>query len=183
MRIVACQQEGHLQGVTTHSPLGLDLVAEVGAPFAVLFSLFEDATATNLRGLWEAWSLYEQGEVAYVTPEGPESGDTSERTPSAFGLWVALQRTQHAEPAKQESREFWTPMQGMVLSGRTVKMVLPGEEVAGIVSGSTVEARLSSVQTATQPSSVPYRLEVLEGSNVLFYAARGQIVFRQIPTP
>lgn len=186
MRIVACQRESHLQGITTKPPLGIDLVAEEGAPFTVTFDLFDDPTATNLRGLWMSWSEYEQGEVTYLTPEGPESGDTSERTPSAIGAWVARRRTQHAKPGAGESKLFWIAMEAMDLTGKTAAFVVPGNETlnaTGTISEGNIQVDLTSVQTALVPTSLPYRLEVREGPSTLFYAARGQIIFRSSGEP
>jgi hypothetical protein len=159
----------------------VDLVGEQGAPFDVTFTLFDDSTATNLRGLWRPWSEYEQGEVVYVTPEGPESGDSSEHTPEVFGAWVALRRTQHSEPGTGGSAPFWAAMSLWDLAGKTVAMVVPGEEdlnAEGTVTGNSVEVLQTFVQTAVAPSSASYRIELREAGNTVLYVARGQVVYR-----
>jgi hypothetical protein len=183
MKLIACQQENHLQGITTKSPLGIDLLAEEGSPYTATFNLFDDPAATNLRGLWKKWTSYEQGEVTYVTPEGPESGDTSERTPSAFGAWVAQRRTQHAEPGKPESKLFWIAMKELDLAGKTVWFVADsrykeGMEAQCTVSGGNIDLVLTAAQTLNRPTSLGYRIEVREGASVAYYVAQGQIIFR-----
>jgi hypothetical protein len=186
VRLTACQQDGYLRAITYRPPLTVDLMGEEGAPFAATFNLFDDPRATNLRGLWQPWSEYEEGEVVYVTPEGAESGIRSERTPVAFGAWVALRRTQHSEPGQPQSRMFWAPMQQADLAGKTLVLTVPGREdltAVAAVSGGNAEASLDAIRTALVPSSVPYRLELHEAGNVSMYVARGQIIFRSSDEP
>jgi hypothetical protein len=183
MKLVTCQQAGQLKAITFRPPLLVDLLAEEGAPFSAMFNLFDDPTATNLRGLWQPWSEYEQGEVTYVTPEGAESGDASEHTPNSFGVWTALRRTQHSGPGKPGSLPFWAPMRGMDLAGVTASFVVPGEEIAGTVSGEYVEVAQTAVQTFSAPSSLPYRLELREAGSTVLIIARGQVIYRKTGEP
>ena len=186
MRIVACQQANLLQGITFRPPLGIDLVAEEGAPYTATFNIFDDPAATNLRGLWTPWSVYEAGEVTYLTPEGPEAGDASIHTPTTFATWRALERTQHSEPGQTASELFWTPMLAEDLTGLTAYFVTPGNPVLTTqcsITGGDIQLELTPVQTAQVPSSLPYRLEVRAAGSVSYYAARGQIIFRTSDEP
>jgi hypothetical protein len=185
VRLTACQQDGYLRGVTFRPPLGVDLMGEEGAPFSATFNLFDDPRATNLRGLWQPWSEYEEGEVVYVTPEGAESGIRSEHTPAEFGAWVALRRTQHSEPGRPQSHMFWAPMTQADLTGAVLAMVVPGTdlEANSTVSGGNAEVVLPGIVTADAPSSSSYRLELHEAGTVAMYVARGQIIFRSSDEP
>lgn len=186
MKLIAAQQQNRVRGIRDSYPLLADLVAEQGAPFAVTFNLFDDPTATNSRGLWRAWSEFEQGEVVYVTPEGPESGDLSIRTPSTFGAWVCKRRSQHSEPGKPGAKPFWTPMKAWDLSGKKVVMTIPGDEslnAEGTIEGGNVLVAIPAVETFAAPSSVPYRLELKQAGDTLLYVAQGQIVFRSSSQP
>jgi hypothetical protein len=181
VRLIACHQEGCLKAVTAHPPIIVDLVAEASTPLSATFSLFEDDSATNLRGQWKPWTAYEQGEVVYITPEGLESGDTSERAPSAFGVWVATRRTQHSEPGTPGS--FWTPMKAWDTAGLGSLVTFAGSSngllntLASVGEGVvivTVDADVAMKAT----SSLPYRLDLREGEDMLMWIARGQAIFR-----
>jgi hypothetical protein len=171
MKLIQAIQGEALIGTSTKWPIGVDPVGDRGAPLSVTFNLYDDPTATNLRGLWQSWSEYEQGEVVYLTPEGPESGDSSQRTPSTFGAWVALKRTQHSEP---ESSLFWAPMKAYDTTDLTslVRMELNG----GVV-GTTVEPGVVTL-------SITGENEITPGSYVLslepgkLFVARGQVILR-----
>jgi hypothetical protein len=183
MKLVTCQQQGYLKAAHVRVPLLVDLVAEDGVPFSATFNLYDDQTATNLRGLWRPWSEFEEGEVTYVTPEGPESGDTSEHTTDTFGAWVALRRTQHAEPGKPGSQHFWAAMAPWALTaGQTLELILPEEEsfnTEATVAGSEATFALPSGVTALLRSSVPYRVELRQAGDTVLLVARGQLICRQ----
>lgn len=183
MKVIACQTQGQLRAIHTRYPLLVDLIAEGGAPFQAEWNLFDDPLATNLRGLWKPWSVYEDGEVVYVTPEGPESGILGEHTPQAFGVFVAKLRTQHAEPGTGAGKAFWVEAKPWNTAGLTGQLIFPTEEgfnTTASISGSTVTVELSASQTKGAPSSLPYRLELHEGSNTKLYVARGIIAFRSL---
>lgn len=185
MQLIACQQQNFLRAIHSRTPLLVDLVGEQGAPFSATFSLFDDPAATNLRGLWRAWTLYEEGEVVYLTPEGAESGQAAEHTPDTFSAWVAKRTDQHSEPGKPGSQPYWAAMKAWDLSGKTAELTFPGDlslNVAGTIVGGSITVNLTDAQTIAATSSQAYRLELREGTDTLLYVARGQIVFRSLTT-